>query len=121
MGCDYTIGKKSMAYKSAFWAIKYSGSLETILCKQSITDITPYTRAMRMLQGVDETPESLMGDKQWVRWGAGMSGIEREALEAFRKVELQGITEEEYAIIRGILPLLNPPPMLQKCQKTRFV
>ena len=104
MGCDYTIGKKTMAYKSAFWAIKYSGTLEKILYKQGIDDTVPYMKAMKILQGIDETPESLMGEKQWVRWGAGMTGIEKEALEAFRKVELHGVSEEEYAIIRGYLP-----------------
>ena len=102
MGCDYTAGNKTMAYKSAFWAIKYRGSLEKTLYKLGITDITPYMKAMEILQGVHETPESLLGEKQWMRWATGVPGIEKEALEIFRKVELHGLTEEEYCLLQNI-------------------
>lgn len=95
MGCDYTAGIKSMPYKSAYWAIKYRGSIEKTAVKLG-TDMAHYAKAMVILQGIEETTESLMGLKQWERWAAGTVPIEKDALEAFRKVELDGLTAEEY-------------------------
>ena len=98
MGCDYTTGLKTLQYKSAFWAIKYSGNLDTTLTKLKITNSEPYTKAIGILQGVYETESTLMGTKQWDRWGSSVVG-ELEALEAFRKEQLLTLTTEDYTCL----------------------
>jgi flap endonuclease-1 len=107
MGCDYTAGGVSMPYKSAFWAIQYRGSIDKTFRKLGIKDTAPYAKAMEILQGLHETPDSLMGEKQWLRWSAGVQPVEKEALDAFRKVELHGLSAEEYDLLQGNVDTLD--------------
>ena len=100
MGCDYTAGIKSMQYKSAFWAIKYRGTIEKTVEKLGTKNLPLYMKAMVILQGTEETPESLMGTKQWERWSVGEVPKETEALDAFRKDVLAELAAVEYEQLR---------------------
>ena len=96
MGCDYTVGLPSVPYRSAYWAIKYTGSLKYALLKQGVQDFTPYEKAVDILRGLYETPESMMGEKQWNKLAAGPPPCEPETLAALRPL-MGDITDEEYA------------------------
>ena len=99
MGCDYTPKKKRLPYRSAFWAIKYSGSLEKILHTNHIRDSTQYRKAITLFRGEHETKESLMGEKQWLKLSGGSPKNEIEALHLFRSSMLKELTEEEFCIL----------------------
>jgi hypothetical protein len=99
MGCDYTVGYKSLPYKSAYWAIKYGMGIECALKKHGIQDIEPYTKAAEMLYGNTETHESLMGAKQWDKLLMDPPKCESETLADFRKTQLHSLNESEYGML----------------------
>jgi 5'-3' exonuclease len=98
MGCDYTVGHYSIPYRSAYWAVKYAGSLKYALLKQGVHDFTPYERAIDILRG-NETPESMMGEKQWNKWAAGPPEPEPETLASLRPLFGPEFTDGDYALL----------------------
>lgn len=99
MGCDYTAGRKSLPYKSAYWAIKYGKGIEYALQKHGIDDMEPYTKAAEILCGNTETHESLMGTKQWDKLMMTQPLCESETLAGFRKTYLHSLNESEYDLL----------------------
>lgn len=83
MGSDYTANMPSIPYKTAYWAVKYTGSLEYTLARYNIYDYKPYIRAKQILKGETDTEESLMGTKQWEKWYGPCPCIEYETLKKF--------------------------------------
>ena len=98
MGCDYTVGHLSIPYRSAYWAVKYAGSLRYALLKQGVHDFTPYERAIGILRG-NESPESMMGDKQWNKWVAGPPVPEPDTLATLRPLFGIDFTDEDYVLL----------------------
>jgi len=99
MGCDYTHGCKSLPYKSAYWAIKYRGELHKTLDFLRVPDRAPYERAHTILVGSTETPEELMGPKQWENLAAGAPAVEHDALQAFRKIQLATLPDAAFDLL----------------------
>jgi hypothetical protein len=99
MGCDYTVGHKSLPYKSAYWAIKYGKGIECALKKHDIQDIEVYQKATHLLCGSTETHESLMGSKQWDKLLMDPPACESETLASFRKTHLRSLQESEYGLL----------------------
>lgn len=100
MGCDYTVGHTMLQYKTAYWAIKYRGEMGLTLKRLGITDYAPYTRAVRLLSGIEDTAESLMGEKQWEKWAAGAPPVEPDILVEFQK---------------ALFPSVSPATLLPGC------
>jgi flap endonuclease-1 len=101
MGCDYTVGHKSLPYKSAYWAIRYRGALQSTLNVLHVTDSSVYDEAIERLRGTYDTPESLMGEKQWEKWTIGAPPKEQSALNDFRKTTLSKLPQEIYNVLSG--------------------
>lgn len=95
MGCDYTVGQYSIPYKSAFWAIKYRGSIEKTLETVGV-DTAVYKKAIQILRGDQETKESLMGEKQWEKWASGSPVCEPDVLQSLRKSVLESMSEQDF-------------------------
>ena len=74
MGCDYTAKAKTLPYKVSYFNIKYKGSLHSILESIHIKDFIPYDKAIDMLNGRHETVDSLMNEKQWIKWSLWLKG-----------------------------------------------
>ena len=74
MGCDYTTKAKTLPYKVSYFNIKYKGSLHSILESIHIKDFVPYDKAIDMLNGRYETVDSLMNEKQWIKWSLWLKG-----------------------------------------------
>ena len=110
MGCDYTTKVKSIPYKMAYFQIKYKGfhkSLEAM----SVKDTLPYERAVDILKGYHETAESLMTEKQWLKWTTGPI-LEPAYIEELKATHLQSLTKAvlERLLQPDILPTKPPPP-----------
>lgn len=86
MGSDYTSNLPSIPYKTAYWTIKHSGSIEYTLARFNVRDTAPYRRAKQILVGATDTEASLMNEKQWEKWQAGSPHIEFETLVEFAKL-----------------------------------
>ncbi len=99
MGCDYTVGHKSLPYKSAYWAIKYRGAIELTLKQLHVASAEPYMDAIERLKGNCETISTLMGEKQWDKYAAGAPSLERETLALFRKGPLAALDDLSYKCI----------------------
>lgn len=99
MGCDYTAGERSLPYKSAFWAIKYRGSIERTLETFEVANIAVYKKSIEILRGELETKETLMGEKQWEKWSAEPPNSEPETLVSLRKTVLEPLSEEEFRLL----------------------
>ena len=102
MGCDYTVGHKSLPYKSAYWAIRYRGALQTTLKVLHVVDHSVYNDAIDRLKGDYDTPELLMGEKQWEKWAAGAPPKEQAALASFYKGPLCLLPNEIYNVLSGV-------------------
>lgn len=99
MGSDYTVGLRSCPYKSAYWAIKYRGTIEKTLTRLGIEDIVPYEKAIEILTGVLETQESLMGEKQWEKWLTTPPSSEPDTLVLFRDAHFKGMDDDEFELL----------------------
>jgi len=96
MGCDYTVGQKCLPYRSAYWAIKYRGELLKTLEVLGVRDETPYYDAIKRLNGLFETEDTLMGEKQWTKLRAGPPDVEPVSLSVFREGPLKSLQEPIY-------------------------
>jgi 5'-3' exonuclease len=83
MGSDYTAGMRSIPFKTAYWTVKHSGSIEYTLARYNIHDFRPYARAKQILLGETDTEDSLMNTKQWEKWRGSHPNVEIETLTAF--------------------------------------
>jgi len=96
MGCDYTVGYKSLPYKAAYHAIRYRGALQSTLKILHVADSFVYDDAIERLRGAYDTPDSLMGEKQWEKWAVGAPPIEEKSLETFRSGSLRTLPDPIY-------------------------
>jgi len=94
MGSDYTSGCKSLPYKSAYWAIKYRGSLEKSLKVIGVSSTVKYIRAIEKLIGSDISAADLMGEKQWDKFRCGPHAVEPDSLAEMSDTILSEITPE---------------------------
>ena len=100
MGCDYTVGCVNLQYRSAYWAIKYRGSLENTLNHYKVYDKLPYMKAIEILVGNMDTHAMLMGDKQWDKWAcSGSVHVEPETLLKFRGMYLAGLDSPTFDLL----------------------
>jgi hypothetical protein len=96
MGCDYTTGCMQLPYKSAYWAIKYRGSLLStlrVLGLVGAADRALYYAAMERLAGLRMSPATLMGEKQWEKYASFEARVECDALAEFRRSRLSGLDD----------------------------
>jgi flap endonuclease-1 len=101
MGSDYTVGLRSLPYKSAYWAIKYRGELLKTLEVLGVPEETPYVEAVRRLKGLCETEETLMGEKQWAKLKAGAPPVEPNSLDLFFAKPLATLPESSRVLLYG--------------------
>jgi len=101
MGCDYTSGLKSFPFKRAFWMIQFRGPLTTVLPLLDVKDTKPYETAKQLLEGLLDTQESLMGEKQWEKWATGPPPIELDVLDTFHSLHLAHLTNKEFTLLQG--------------------
>jgi 5'-3' exonuclease len=64
MGCDYTHGLLRLHYRAAYALVKSGLSLETLLEQKGCTDPSPYQTAIAFFEGLLDTPDSLMNDRE---------------------------------------------------------
>jgi 5'-3' exonuclease len=83
MGSDYTAGLRSIPFKTAYWTVKHSGSIEYTLARYNIRDTKPFARAKQILTGVLDTEELLMNQKQWDKWNGEHPNVELDTLKQF--------------------------------------
>lgn len=99
MGCDYTVGQKSLPYRIAYWSIRYGKGFEHTLRKHGVVDMQPYERAIELLCGVQDTREELMGAKQWEKLEMFAPSCEIETLETLKTTHLSNLCEDEYRLL----------------------
>ena len=83
MGSDYTAGMRTIPFKTAYWTVKHSGSIEYTLARYNIRDTRPYARAKQILVGTTDTEDTLMNAKQWEKWRGVHPNVEIETLTTF--------------------------------------
>lgn len=98
MGCDYNSSFQGVPYKTAFWAIKYGDGLEKVLTSHKLPK-EPYVRAIQILIGNEETPDTLMNTKQWDKWGQGTTPVEPETLQSWKSTYLSHLTPQELTLL----------------------
>jgi len=99
MGCDYTHGLPRTPPLIAHSLLLRYGKLRDVLRFRGLSKIAPYERAVLLLTGTYDTPESLMNERQWEKWRAFPSGSEEpemEALVALRGTLLRSLSDVEY-------------------------
>jgi flap endonuclease-1 len=101
MGCDYNVGQKTLPFRSAYFAIKYRGEMLKTLEVLGVSDETPYYEAQKRLNGLCETKESLMGEKQWTKLSGPAPPVEHESLEIFRNGPLKMLSNYCYTLLYG--------------------
>jgi 5'-3' exonuclease len=100
LGCDYSTSIPTISYQSAYWAFRFGNkSLEEILKKEGIRDISTWERAERILTGVDDTLERVLSEKQREKWIAGASAVEKDALREMYGTCLSGLTDQEKELL----------------------
>lgn len=87
MGCDYTEHLPHSPYKRAYWLVRYRGYVwESPEMEREVL------AAADSMRGLYDTPERLMGEKQWAKLAAGAPPAEPEALAEFtRALQLQTV------------------------------
>lgn len=118
MGSDYTVGHRSLPYKSAYWAIKYRGELLKTLEVLNVRDETPYMNAIRRLKGLCETQETLMGEKQWSKLCAGPPTAEPNNLALFVAGPLASLPPKTLALLYGSTDDCSAGSLHNRCDGT---
>lgn len=103
MGSDYTAGQRSIPFKTAYWTVKHSGSIEYTLARYNIRDTKPFVRAKQILTGVLDTEESLMNPKQWEKWNGVHPNVEVDTLTQFADLYFPDLSYDSNTVIRNIL------------------
>lgn len=103
MGSDYTAGLRSIPFKTAYWTVKHSGSIEYTLARYNIRDTKPFVRAKQILTGVLDTEESLMNPKQWEKWNGVHPTVETDTLTQFADLYFPELPYDSNTVIRNIL------------------
>jgi flap endonuclease-1 len=98
MGSDYNAGQKVLPYKSAFWSIKFGGSLKNSLAKLNVNNEV-YYNAVQMLRGEGETKEKLMGDKQWEKLSNPPPVSEEATLSILRNTLFKNLSTTEFSCL----------------------
>jgi 5'-3' exonuclease len=113
MGCDYTHGGIRIPYKTAYWLIKHHGSLQQVLMERGITDTHMYDEAVRILKGKDDTPETLMNDRQWLKWREPPCPVELDILYSLKSTLLKSLSQSDFQVLHhGVLPdTMDEDPM----------
>jgi len=99
MGCDYTLGYKSLPYRSAYWSIKYRGNLARTLYAAGVKDCDVYDKAYTLLCGTLDDSTTIMGEKQWDKWDSGAPPIEPGYLSLMRKNILVLLSDVNYELL----------------------
>lgn len=86
MGSDYTAGTRCIPFKTAYWTVKHSGSVEYTLARYNIHDTKPFARAKQILIGSGDAEDTLMNAKQWQKWNGVHPNVEIETLTTFAKL-----------------------------------
>jgi len=103
MGSDYTNKAKSLPFKQSYFTIKYKGNLHKALESIQVKNFVPYERAIDMLNGLTETVEQLMTEKQWHKWSQWKKGdkdaINNETvyLETLRVHQLKDMDADDFS------------------------
>jgi 5'-3' exonuclease len=106
MGSDYTAGLRTIPFKTAYWTVKHSGSVEYTLARYNIRDPVPYARAKQILVGATDTEDTLMNTKQWEKWHGTHPNVELETLTTFANLYFPvdcGECCDSNTVIRNIL------------------
>jgi len=113
MGCDYTHGGIRIPYKTAYWLIKHHGSLQQVLMERGITDTHMYDEAVRILKGKDDTPETLMNDRQWLKWREPPCPVELDILYSLKSTLLKSLSQSDFQVLHhDVLPTtIDEDPM----------
>lgn len=122
MGCDYTSKAKSLPYKASYFNIKYKGTLHRTLESIYVKDMSPYDKALEILNGRYETVEGLMNEKQWLKWSCWMKGdagaisTETPYLDELRGNSLKDMDTTEFSTLFQsdtlTAAMLAPPEVL---------
>ena len=98
-GCDYTHGLPRTPPRIAHSLLLRYGRLRDVLLYRGLVKTAPYERAVLLLTGADDTPESLMNERQWDKWRTLLTTTadpEWEALETLRSTLLRPLSDAEY-------------------------
>lgn len=96
MGCDYTHGLPRIPPRIAHSLLLRHGRLRDVLLYRGLLKTAPYERAVLLLTGVYDTPESLMNEHQWDKLRRPEADPEWETLASLRGTLLRSLSEEEY-------------------------
>jgi len=95
MGCDYTHGLLRVHYRAAY-ALAKTYSLETILEQKGCRDATPYKNAVTLFEGVLDTPETLMNERQWAKLQNTTEEPEWVTLFSLRETLLRSLSAPDF-------------------------
>jgi hypothetical protein len=90
MGCDYTEHLPHTPYKRAYWLVRYRGYVS-----ESPDLDREYLAAADFLRGLYDTPDRLMGTKQWAKLAAGAPSPEPDVLAGF----IQGVQQAPSTLV----------------------
>jgi len=96
MGCDYTHGLRRFPYRVAYSLIRCHGNLLAALHHHRITDTSLYEKALSMLLGEHDIPESLMNERQWEKWRTPAGEPEWAALFSLKETLFRSLSELEF-------------------------
>ena len=123
MGCDYTAGYRSIPHRSAYWAIKYKGTMTRILESLDVTCTLVYEKAVEMLSGALDEPTTILGEKQWEKWYAGPPATEPGYLSLLRERILNTLTDADYRLLTESTTVVpeSPAEVLMTIQNVPIV
>jgi len=109
MGCDYTHGGLRIPYRTAYWLMKHHGTLQGVLHDRNITDTHMYDDAVRILKGVSDSRETLMNERQWIKWEAPPCDVELDILYSLRPTILKSLSNSDFQLLHHSPFAIMPP------------
>jgi 5'-3' exonuclease len=100
LGSDYSMSIPTISYQSAYWSFRFTEkTLDEVLKKEGIRDLTSWWRAEQILRGETDTWEAILSDKQREKWTQGAAPVEHDALKEMFGDGLSALSVQEHELL----------------------
>lgn len=114
MGCDYCPSLPTISYQRAYWIARYEDlSLCDVLKREGIRNTDTWLNANRLLRGDENTLDTLLSEKQRMKWDRGAPPVEPDAIHEYQTTFLKNMTEDSIRLLLRTASLIHENELMK--------
>ncbi len=100
LGCDYCSSLPTISYQRAYWIVRNEDlSLSDILKREGIRNTNTWENALKLLRGDENTLDTLLPEKQRMKWLRGPPPTEPDSIIEYKLSFLKDMSSESLRIL----------------------